>query len=462
MKDKKKFLNRVVTWMCALVVVMLSLGSISFYASVPTSSERLLSVMSQLGIPSPSLPSNAENYKFLFVRDTGGYYRLYGVDSTVGNTPLYGAYYCSQYNIKYLSIVGQGFYNYLIYHDNFDYSGDIVGTTYSCSYNGSKWYDRFVTEWDTSKPYHGTVSVKSTDDIIYSDFDIYKGCYFSQCSTCGNAGDGSIYYDSPYDLPKIVDSYNGSLGYLTNVTSKKMIIDGDKQGTQTKYKFSFDTTSSSGVDLTSGDYVIKLYEQTAIYKGGIWQPFSCPRVPIGDFDASKGNLDFNIADAMTKTDTVTGDIEGYDFLSIALNNYVRADSYWLQIYNKTTGEYGGFVEMKNNPNLQGQFTVSTHHGNENDMSYSDGLDNGGYVGDTVDTNIGIGTDYENAELDADRGDLGDSGELIDQLDDIVSTVTTVPEIFRRLFSFLPDWCLNFFGISVGLSSLLILWKVGRG
>lgn len=286
--------------------------------------------------------------------------------------------------------------------------------------------------------------------ILDANFDMY-------------ANTGELVYRSSVSTSGGI--YNSSLGYLQNVAVKYLTIQGDISRVKSKYKFTFDTKSTSGIDLTSGDYSIKVYEQMSIYKFAYLQDFDTPKVLIGEYDAGGGSFDFNISEALEKTDAGTGDVDGYNMFTIALNGYQRSDTYWLQIYNKSTGEYGGFVKVSSLPGTTPPiFSAETVVASGDDITGSGDRDNDGYVDSIVNGSTGNGTNYDDAELNADNNasNSNSGSDFLSEINDMVSMVSAVPQLFGSLFSFLPDWCINLLGAGVGFSVVLLIWKSARG
>lgn len=449
-KNIYKFRSRFTALLCALVVAVSCMGVVPYYASESSDfSDLNMDIIKehQKGADVPDCDFETLSNMFFSTMnystysDTYKYYLIYYNYSSnefciyLSSEPMYFA----------LEVDGTDFY--------------LTGRA-SCSSLWGKAYLNDEGVLVTQDKYY-----RSTSSLVWYGEDLDGSGYISKFYTCFlySNYDITVGYDSDYilfhspDCSLSSEKYNATLGYLQNVNVKQLMINGDTNRTQTKYKFTFDTTSTTGIDLTSGEYNVRVYEQTTIYKDGLWQPFDTPRVLIGEYPANSGSLEFNIAEAMSKCDAATGDIEGYDMLSIALNNFIRADIYWLEIYNPTTGEHGGFVKLERDPD-NGLITSTTVKG---DDGYTEDMN--GYIDDFVDTNIGEGTNFDDAELNADKSDAELDGfdEFAESLNDMTATVSAIPKIIGSLFSFLPPWCLWLCGASFGFTLLLIVLKTAR-
>lgn len=257
--------------------------------------------------------------------------------------------------------------------------------------------------------------------------------------------------------------YSSSVGYLQNLTSDTYYLqmsDNDFNTDDTSqreiWKFSKETTT--GIDLTSGDYTIRHYIQPVLCENydesGVIEKYDM--YLMGEYDAANLRIEYKQTDYAYK-------LEEYGHKNTSVTDFLlgRFQLHWqyFQIVNNETGEYGGYVVMK--PVGDSTFdSVTTTPDGEKDPT--------GYDGIKIENNVSHGLTYEQAEHNAiakreeSSGDAVDGSGLVDTMNTSISTVQAIPTLLASIFSFLPDWCLNMFGASVGLAALIILWKVARG
>lgn len=458
--EKKRILNKISTWLCALVIVVGTLGgAVEVRAEGENDNAYYIDkALIDLGYPAGcvrddyskwGLPEGAKNYKYhlsLFKTSnkTSAYYEHVRV-------------LCSNSPINFVSEVVEDTTSnsfammrvcFIPYSES-----DICSYTHTV--DGAKWSDpcletnmRQFANFAYYRVSNGQLGLSDTTNCIigYADYNIY---FDDRLVVKGN----------------VSEVYAQDVGYLKNIKKKVLFKYGENYTVDSEsaiHRISFDNTSTTGIDITDGNWVVRVFEQMAVYKRS--EPtVNCfpnlPKVLIGEFPAENLTFDYNVQDALTLTTEETGEVDGYNAITTVMNGYVRSDNMFYQLYNKLTGKYGGYVLIK------GDGTESNiSNGTGTTVTPEGDVDDGGYIETPVGGGTGIGSNYDDAEHDANEsvsdGTLGDAMNVLEgALNEFTSSVKIVPKVVAECFSFLPDWCLKMFGATIGLACLLIIWKL---
>ena len=268
---------------------------------------------------------------------------------------------------------------------------------------------------------------------------------------------------SNYDFPPKIFTYNPDLGYLKNVTQKMISLNAPEGGvdyTSAQLKISFDGLSTTDVDLSTGEYKVRLYEQGCYYNNGIVSVYKedYPLIEIGDYSIIDNSITFSVADAFEKcTNETEGWLSSWDMFWIHCE---RSDNLYLQIIKTGSDgseEYGGLVKLAYPVDSNGQIYSSTYFP---DLT----PDQDGYTGDKVDSGSGSGTNYEDAELNADK-DLENninnpnfSGDITNDMNSLISFIGAVPQLLAALLGFLPQHYKSLIYVSIALALVLVVVK----
>ena len=450
MKDKKKvgLVKKIAAGVCALVLVVICMDAVPFYAG-ENSSE-----CEEWFLQNKDLYLYCENVNLQLpdVCNDYSYYRVYHTDFNGSRFVLYlcnKAYTLCGEITKYEN--NSVLYSYALFTGGYDavYSssdgitwnvGSPVPSFITCNFNSDGSYDYLDSSYNTK--------------LVYSNYDL-----------CGYVS-GKLFlngysYDS-FDKP---ETYNSSLGYLQDLKRQFLYLEDDAWALvedTAACKFTFSDTTSSGLNITDGNWSVRHYMQIEIKKFNQRNDGLVDTEIIQTYDTIYMN-EYSAADLKVmylQKDTLLKlhDESGFDGLSWWESNFLGYITYYNDYFQLVrtnedgSVEYGGYVKLwQDDKNINYSVTL--------DENFEE--DSGGYVDNVVPGTHGSGGTYEDAEHDADENASNSSGsgsELMEQVNDILSTVTAVPEIFARMFSFLPDWCLTFFGISVALAGAVLLWK----
>lgn len=437
---KRISIKRVSAFLCALLVGFSMFGSTALVFANSSVCEYLFSHKEKMiyhgGEFTGELPFNAETANFA--------YSVFVLDNTV-----------MVYALDTLeSFVVDCHHDYIIDSDEYfdetmNYGYRIYYDSYAQSNNGGASFGSLKSGASSS-----VCQIKlTTNECVGYKFWFSNVPIYCECGKLLFSGNEGM-------LPS--ETYNRNLGYLQNVTSDNVFLtdaDGNVDINSYQKKVTFDTTSTTGIDLSSGDYMIRVYGQMAFWKNGtntlVNEDF--PLVHYADYDASSGMFEYLSTDLFNM---VTNNSENpYNAFDTTFGQIIRSDNTYYQIYNKTTGEYGGYTKVTfTTVDGEEQHTITTVDENLQ-------IDNSGYVGQKLPVSVGGGTTYEDAYLNSkpvgSNSDTNLSG-LEATLNTFTSTLGAVPQAIGVVFGFLPSWCLGIFGLAFGLTGIVLLYKLFRG
>lgn len=269
-----------------------------------------------------------------------------------------------------------------------------------------------------------------------------------------------------------LESYNSSLGYLQDLLCKELYLEDAEYAYDPNYLkkiWTFSNTSTSGLDITDGSYSVRHYQQITVRDTDIKDPVvkEYDMVLMDEFPAESLRYEYLSKDYSSKLETQSG-FESLNFWETSiLGQFVFTRNYFQLVRTNVDGsvEYGGLVkiDLKGSPsandfNAEHETTTVTPEGV---------VDQDGYVGGNMDYIQGSGSDYGEAENDADKNyedeisSSGGSKDLAAQVENLIAVVMAVPRLIAELFSFLPPWCLDFVGIAFTISIGILVFKLAN-
>lgn len=190
---------------------------------------------------------------------------------------------------------------------------------------------------------------------------------------------------------------------------------------------------------------------------------------LGSSDASK--LSMEIKQTHIWNDILTKDVKDIidsTGLDTALYNVTYDYDFYFKLIGKKNGKYykGGLVRLHSDGTKEeitgGDYTVTTNTADEDDngnvTDNSDSESGTGYTGN--------GDNYEDAKQNADSAVSGKNDASFDgavnTATGLLNMIGNVPKALAKLFSFLPDWCLNLLTLAFVVIVILIVYKLARG
>lgn len=259
--------------------------------------------------------------------------------------------------------------------------------------------------------------------------------------------------------------YDSTMGYLQNLTRDERVLRSELYNyyneDSRKIIWTFDETTTSGLDLTSGDYSVKHYQryvlcdgykdEDVIKEGEFWL--------MGTYDAS--NLQFEYLESDYEKLHESYGYEGIGFWD-SLSGCFHLWHEYFQIVDNESGSVGGYVKIT--PEGAAWFGgENTNSATTITMDYE--VDEEGYVDQQIEESYGSGTTYEEADENAEErviAQLNGVDSFTDALNSASGSVGEISTVLSNFFDCLPSWALTVFGISVGLAFLLFIIKILRG
>lgn len=357
--------------------------------------------------------------------------------------------------------------------------------------NGGLRYDFiYLKSSDNGATWNCYSSNSSRSSVDIADWSASGGCeWYYKLVSCNhyienrnsygiNVDNKTFYYfGEPFAL-QVSFVYNSSLGYLQNIRHDVVFDEvplGERVGEKYTERWYFDDTSTTGIDLTSGDYMIRYYLERWIVEGYEEDDVvdKGQRYVLGDFIATNGYIQLYSEDVES---TLAG--QGYEepsFFDLWFNKFITTH-YYFQIVNAKTGEVGGLVHIYLTDD-NGKFGVELLgetidlDGNIDNSGYSGFIDEGKITTDDTDagfTELEQNNDVTIEEWFDDFRD--DSVENFDGLDGAetfdtvvqgyVSQVSNVSKAVGVVLFQYPSWLLGSLGVGVACLFVGILMKKG--
>lgn len=430
MKSKKKvgLVKRIAAGVCLLVILFYVFDDVNFKANVS-----LDSYLEFCDVP-------------VFLTSDG----LYSYNSSYNYVVCY-----ESSNNRLLLYEFHGSYNFYILNGRpvFEKNGGASYSLFSYSFKGGMWT-------------YGSANLNnSTSLACYIGEELMSEAtyFFTSCDIFDNDKLENIVYDGGFSIKNGVTSdvfgetYNSSLGYLQNVQRKNLTLDDenyDPDYDSWQVMFTFDSTSTTGLDITTGSYSVRHFMNWEVRDRDSNVVRSYDKVSCGEYDAASCKISY----PLYSTRQAAMEESGFESLSWWESGVLGYEVYiydYLQLVRTNEDgsvEYGGYVKIDENG-----YVADTL-----DDNFIEDPD--GYLDKNVPVSSGSGSNYEDAEHDADENASNSSnpnGDALGELDDMLSLISFVPNAFARMFSFLPDWCLNSYGVFVAFGLVILLWKVAR-
>lgn len=257
--------------------------------------------------------------------------------------------------------------------------------------------------------------------------------------------------------------FNPNLGYLQNISRKSTYIRGalyNYDEDSLTYHWYHDTTSSSGIDLTSGNYIVRHYISMATVTGYGKSDIveMSDKYLMAEFDASQGYYTYLDLDYDKKMESLG--FEGLGVIEKYINGYFLLEHHYFQIVNLDTNEVGGYVHLYPE-NTTDSFGVELNYEGLNENFEVDEDLSGGVIDDVT----GSGLTQEDALENADEPKLDNIDgvdQFISSIESYSSQISNVSQGIGALIGALPPWVLGTFGLCFGMLVLCILIKVLRG
>lgn len=330
---------------------------------------------------------------------------------------------------------------------------------YVSSYNG--YYMNYICTFATTK-FNVSGNVVGTFDLTKTDKPYYEliGDYLT-----GIVDDSFTLNIPSFDQSTAV--YDSNIGYLKDIVYQNALVNGAYDSTM-YHEFRWNTLTTTGCDLTKDDYDVQYYFKV----NANYTALSGSSGTVGPYQTDTYNVK-DTSDYCYKIDLPSESGIYYDLLQKVRNELpfiTLNESYTRQLYLRPVAysggqwKYGGWTRVTFDSN--GGSTVD----NMFESHYTaDDMESDGQGGDTgnVDnsysgsSNMGTGSDIDSA-INNGNSSATVNTDVVDNAKSIVSQIGEVPVIISEIFSFLPQWCINLFGVGFGAVMVLIIYKLIRG
>lgn len=461
-KNKNKLIKRVSAFLCAFMILFSDFGASCYSASVLSTTDisAYVEVVHEglskqyLFTDSYVLPSVVNDYEYyMLMTRNDGYMTL-----LLSNTPICMTDYDGKLGVddSYVSLD--------IYPMTSE--GDMP-IMYSSS-NGVNWS---ITNPQTR---FGSY-VDYVDDV--NNTDSYSPYFLGNKFVTSNhditlLGTPFVVFDSNGPVP-LGPRFDSTLGYLQNVRMHTVFDDvplGETTGEKWTSRWYYDKYSTTGIDLTSGDYMINYYQERWIVKGYGKDDVveKSDRYLLGTYIVQNGYIETYSEDIES---TLAG--QGYEepsMLDLLWNKFITTH-YYFQIVDAKNNQVGGFLHIYLTDD-NGKFGVE-HIGETLDDKGE--YDDGGYkdfIEDDSITTDDIEQGFDELEQDNEQtleewfesfGGVGvDKLEGSDAFSTVfesyASQVSEVSNAVGAIFGVLPPWILGSIGISFVLLIILMILK----
>ena len=296
------------------------------------------------------------------------------------------------------------------------------------------------------------------------DIDLDAGHYSPDSKQYKEIGSlKNVRVDTVQDINSIVDVEGNS--DLANVKQDKVIV--------------YDSTSSTGVDLSKGGFKVQLYGSFAYQSrdGDIIHEDKGTKTFIKSWNAENNirksgkytYIDWSNANKIVDAGkSANASKPSITELWTKLNHMYQFEPIWyLRIVSKDN-KYGPWVRVERTSG--GKYKVDSV--DDNDVSVRD--DDGGYNKPDSSSEVVSGGDglddakdkVSKAEEKQDEDDknaiASGNNSTFDKLEEFTKGIGDVPKMIADIFSFLPSWCLEVVAIGFALLIVLIVVKFIRG
>ena len=435
MKKRKKLIKRIGAVLCALVVAVSCLGMSGAYSASQSRDDILNSLCAKYGMGSYDF---YEDYVYYAV-EVDGCLRIWGHPSN----SVCGMYYRYANGEYALSVVHDDWANGKNCSDMIPYHNIMQLSQYN------------VRETSGTMGCHAGFYTISNNhfNILFAERDVLYAPAYSEFE--------GVFFSANF---KTFEFYNSSLGYLQNVSRKSTYIRGalyNYDEDSLTYHWYHDLTSSSGVDLTSGDYKIRHYISKATVKGYEKEDIieMSDKYLMAEYDASQGY--FSYLDKDYEESIRNQGYEDIDLIDKYLRGYFVLEHSYFQIVNTATNEVGGYLHLYPKDANSDEFGVEmVYEGLDDNFDVDESLQGG-----IIDDSTGSGTNVEDALENADEPKLDDlSGveEFISVVKAYGVEVENVSNGVGALLGQFPPWVLGVLGLSFALMFIGVIICAMKG
>lgn len=430
MKEKNKLIKRIGAIVFALVVVVTSFG-----ASVPYFASDSSSYYDMVSLDFKNNHFVTTNIEFTMEGLDIADYPYYAIRTNANSSrPLRLTASKSRFvpNIFYRDSVGDYELGLLI-TDSVSYDWDLAASCWIKSSSSSgrmSWQCLWFYEDGRIRDRYVSRPIYINHDIFLKDSDV-------------------LFYDCLEDDTSVSFNYNPSLGYLQNISRKSTYIRDalyNYDEDSLTYHWYHGTTTTSGLDLTGGNYAVRHYISMATVMGYEKEDIveMSDKYLMAEYDASQGYFSYLDKDYDEKLESLG--YEGIDWIEKYLKGYFILQHHYLQIVNLDTNEVGGYVHLYPKDSDSNNFGVELNH---------EGLDDNFEVDEDapsgiVDDSTGSGTTTDDALENADEPKLDDlSGvdEFIEVVKAYGQEVGNVSSGVGALLGIFPPWILGVLGLA---------------
>lgn len=449
MKKKKKLKNKIGAFVCALVVAVSLLGaSVPYYAdngiySVFIENSNDLYTTVDFEIPLDYVSSY--DYYYVFVRDSKYCFLwgtntpfVYSLNSGYNETSAY-----TYYNL-YTTGFGSGGKLYVKYLDGtVDWKATTpsswgLGVNYSI---GSSYYiyDNGSTSYSLNNS-RNLKLVTSNEPIYFDNGDIFLSA---------NS------FESP--------SYNYNLGYLQNVYEYKSYLEvplGEVVNDKFSARWYFDNLTTTGIDLSSGNYTIRYYQERWLVSGYDLEDDvveKSDRYLIGEYSANQRYIETNSEDIDLRLESLGYEEPG--FFDLLWHKFVNTHHYF-QVVDNDSGEVGGYLHIyytDETGTFGAEYIGETvdENGDFDENGYKQVVNDESITSDSYEE----GFDTLESGSNTDFGDIDGVNEFSSILTNYANGVANFGNALGVFLSAFPSWLLISVGIGVCLIVFCIVFKV---
>ena len=251
--------------------------------------------------------------------------------------------------------------------------------------------------------------------------------------------------------------YDEGVGYLQNLTFKTLMLEDVEEDYKDNFDsvknvWTFDGVNSFGVDITDGNWLVRMYGQIVIHKGvdvGVCENIrSYDMVLLGSYPTAPCRFEYKLYDVNEQLYFASG----FDGLNWWESNWYHVDEIkffqLVRINSDGTMSYGNLIR------------VDPCKGNTFDAVDPDGYEV--EYGGSIDVSTGSGRDYDQAENNADNDVTPFQTDFTSALTSFIEMIGAFPQVVNAVFSFLPPWMQAMVVAAFGLIIALIIYKFLRG
>lgn len=472
---KKMIFKRISAFLCAMIIgISAFIGVHPYKAEVDSNVE---GVLAELGISLPSKYVQGYSYALWYIPDVNCYYLLgydplnavvtgieanEQIDSAISSVQFKGLFYTFTPTIsnagKYNFFKGYYQCSTKTWKMNKHTSTDDVGAAsfncraYSCNYSSID--DEFAKS-------------ELTANLLYSDF--LGGFQLNDSYLIDKLGwaQFTIY-------PPGASEYDKDIGYLQNINRLLLYPTGKYtyyyNEDKLTVRWKFDTTTTTGLDLSSGNYSIKHYVRPVLVDGyhdsEVIEKYD--KYYVGTYDPSPGYIEYLDKDLTANLESQG--YEGIGFVDAYIKGYFILQWHYFEVIDNETGASGGYVCLKpkdaDGTNFGTEYQViavdeddNKIDGYEEDVAYTG---EGTYITSDGETLDDAAEEAEEDVTEQEEGtnfiNLKGTALFASVMSSLANSTSNFAAVISNFFGCLPDWVLMVFGLSVALTFLMFIIK----